>query len=145
MALINLNKTLKFKHFCGTLERWNTKKNSGEWDNAIVFGRIFVNNKWLYKIYAGKIANGDKDLYEYNFITADDFALIEERLRNVEQQLETTVDPSTGNTVFSDEDFNTALKNTINLLFSNDGKDLEQRLKVVEDSVLWVIKEEIEE
>ena len=47
------NNKIKFKHFCGTLERWNSKKS--EWPDAIVFGRIHTGGKWLYKIYAGAI------------------------------------------------------------------------------------------
>lgn len=136
------NNKIKFKHFCGTLDRWNSKKS--EWKDAIVFGRIHTGGKWLYKIYAGAIQDEDPDLYEYNFITAEGFAEYEERLKTVEKELHTDIDSSTGNVVFNDEDFKEALKNTINLLFTKSGKDLEKRLEAVEDAVLWVTTEDID-
>ena len=136
------NNKIKFKHFCGTLDRWNSNKS--EWKDAIVFGRIHTGGKWLYKIYAGAVQDEDPNLYEYNFITAEDFAEYEERLKAVEKELHTDIDPSTGNVVFNDEDFREALKNTINLLFNKNGKDLEKRLEAVEDAVLWVTTEDID-
>ena len=136
------NNKIKFKHFCGTLERWNSKKS--EWSDAIVFGRIHTGGKWLYKIYAGAIQGEEQNLYEYNFITAEGFAEYEERLKAVEKELHTGIDSSTGKVVFDDEDFRKALKNTINLLFTKSGKDLEKRLEAVEDAVLWVTTEDID-
>lgn len=136
------NNKIKFKHFCGNLDRWNNKKS--EWKDAIVFGRIHTGGKWLYKIYAGAIQDEDPDLYEYNFITTEGFAEYEERLKAVEKELHTDIDSSTGNVVFNDEDFKEALKNTINLLFTKSGKDLEKRLEAVEDAVLWVVTEDID-
>ena len=136
------NNKIKFKHFCGTLDRWNSKKS--EWTDAIVFGRIHTGGKWLYKIYAGAIQGEDPNLYEYNFINGDDFAKYEERLKAVEKELRTDIDSSTGNVVFDDDNFRKALKNTINLLFTKSGKDLEKRLEAVEDAVLWVITEDID-
>lgn len=136
------NNKIKFKHFCGTLERWNSKKS--EWSDAIVFGRIHTGGKWLYKIYAGAIQGEEQNLYEYNFITAEGFAEYEERLKAVEKKLHTDIDSSTGKVVFDDEDFRKALKNTINLLFTKSGKDLEKRLEAVEDAVLWVTTEDID-
>ena len=137
-----MSNKIKFKHFCGTLDRWNSKKS--EWTDAIVFGRIHTGGKWLYKIYAGAIQGEDPNLYEYSFITAEGFAEYEERLKAVEKELHTGIDSSTGKVVFDDEDFRKALKNTINLLFSKSGKDLEKRLEAVEDAVLWVITEDID-
>ena len=55
-----------------------------------------------------------------------------------------TIATSKGNVVFDDEDFKKALKNTINLLFTKSGKDLEKRLEAVEDAVLWVTTEDID-
>ena len=136
------NNKIKFKHFCGTLDRWNSNKS--EWKDAIVFGRIHTGGKWLYKIYAGAIQGEDPNLYEYNFITAEGFAEYEERLKAVEKELHTGTDSTTGNVVFDDEDFREALKNTINLLFTKSGKDLEKRLETVEDAVLWVRTEDID-
>ena len=136
------NNKIKFKHFCGTLERWNSKKS--EWSDAIVFGRIHTGGKWLYKIYAGAIQGEDPNLYEYNFNSAEDFIEYEDRLKTVEKQLHTNIESSTGNVVFDDEDFRKSLKNTINLLFSKSGKDLEKRLEAVEDAVLWVTTEDID-
>ena len=136
------NNKIKFKHFCGTLERWNSKKS--EWSDAIVFGRIHTGGKWLYKIYAGAIQGEDPNLYEYSFITAEGFAEYEERLKAVEKELHIGIDSSTGKVVFDDEDFRKALKNTINLLFTKSGKDLEKRLEAVEDAVLWVTTEDID-
>ena len=136
------NNKIKFKHFCGTLGRWNSKKS--EWSDAIVFGRIHTGGKWLYKIYAGAIQGEDPNLYEYSFITAEGFAEYEERLKAVEKELHTGIDSSTGKVVFDDEDFRKALKNTINLLFTKSGKDLEKRLEAVEDAVLWVTAEDID-
>ena len=136
------NNKIKFKHFCGTLDRWNSKKS--EWKDAIVFGRIHTGGKWLYKIYAGAIQDEDPDLYEYNFVTAEDFAEYEERLKAVEKELHTDIDSLTGNVVFDDEDFKKVLKNTINLLFTKNEKDLEKRLEAVEDAVLWVTTEDID-
>lgn len=137
-----MSNKIKFKHFCGTLERWNSKKS--EWTDAIVFGRIHTGGKWLYKIYAGAIQGEDPNLYEYSFITAEGFAEYEERLKAVEKELHTGIDSSTGKVVFDDEDFRKALKNTINLLFTKSGKDLEKRLEAIEDAVLWVTTEDIE-
>ena len=137
------NNRIKFKHFCGTLERWNTKKSSGVWDESIVFGRIHADGKWLYKIYAGAI-DEHKDLYEYNFVTAEDFDKYEERLSALETELNKAEDPEIGKVVFTDEDFKEALRNTINLLFTKDEKDLEKRLEAVEDAVLWVTTEDID-
>ena len=137
-----MSNKIKFKHFCGTLERWNSKKS--EWTDAIVFGRIHTGGKWLYKIYAGAIQGEDPNLYEYSFITAEGFAEYEERLKAVEKELHTGIDSSTGKVVFDDEDFRKALKNTINLLFTKSGKDLEKRLEAVEDAVLWVTTEDID-
>ena len=137
-----MSNKIKFKHFCGTLERWNSKKS--EWTDAIVFGRIHTGGKWLYKIYAGAIQGEDPNLYEYNFNSAEDFIEYEDRLKAVEKKLHTDIDSSTGNVVFDDEDFRKALKNTINLLFTKSGKDLEKRLEAVEDAVLWVTTEDID-
>ena len=136
------NNKIKFKHFRRTLDRWNSKKS--EWSDAIVFGRIHTGGKWLYKIYAGAIQGEDPNLYEYSFITAEGFAEYEERLKAVEKELHTGIDSSTGKVVFDDEDFRKALKNTINLLFTKSGKDLEKRLEAVEDAVLWVTTEDID-
>ena len=137
------NNRIKFKHFCGTLEKWNTKKSSGLWDESVVFGRIHTDGKWLYKIYAGAI-DEHKDLYEYNFVTAEDFDKYEERLSALETELNKAEDPEIGKVVFTDEDFKEALRNTINLLFTKDEKDLEKRLEAVEDAVLWVTTEDID-
>ena len=137
-----MSNKIKFKHFCGTLDRWNSKKS--EWSDAIVFGRIHTGGKWLYKIYAGAIQGEDPNLYEYSFITAEGFAEYEEILKDVEKKLHTDIDSSTGDVVFDDEDFREALKNTINLLFTKSGKDLEKRLEAVEDAVLWVTTEDID-
>lgn len=136
-----MSNKIKFKHFCGTLDRWNSKKS--EWSDAIVFGRIHTGGKWLYKIYAGAIQGEDPNLYEYSFITAEGFAEYEESLKAVEQKLHTDIDSSTGNVVFDDEDFRKALKNTINLLFTKSGKDLEKRIEDVESAFLWVTTEDI--
>ena len=137
-----MSNKIKFKHFCGTLDRWNSKKS--EWSDAIVFGRIHTGGKWLYKIYAGAIQGEDPNLYEYSFITAEGFAEYEERLKAVEKELHTGIDSSTGKVVFDDEDFRKALKNTINLLFTKSGKDLEKRIEDVESAFLWVTTEDID-
>ena len=137
-----MSNKIKFKHFCGTLDRWNSKKS--EWSDAIVFGRIHTGGKWLYKIYAGAIQGEDPNLYEYSFITAEGFAEYEESLKAVEKKLHTDIDSSTGNVVFDDEDFRKALKNTINLLFTKSGKDLEKRIEDVESAFLWVTTEDID-
>ena len=137
-----MSNKIKFKHFCGTLDRWNSKKS--EWSDAIVFGRIHTGGKWLYKIYAGAIQGEDPNLYEYSFITAEGFAEYEERLKAVEKELHTGIDSSTGKVVFDDEDFRKAIKNTINLLFTKGGKNLEKRFEAVEDAVLWVTTEDID-
>ena len=137
-----MSNKIKFKHFCGTLDRWNSKKS--EWTDAIVFGRIHTGGKWLYKIYAGAIQGEDPNLYEYSFITAEGFAEYEERLKAVEKELHTGIDSSTGKVVFDDEDFRKALKNTINLLFTKSGKDLEKRIEDVESAFLWVTTEDID-
>ena len=136
------NNKIKFKHFCGTLDRWNSKKS--EWSDAIVFGRIHTGGKCLYKIYAGAIQGEDPNLYEYSFITAEGFAEYEEILKDVENKLHTDIDSSTGDVVFDDEDFRKALKNTINLLFTKGGKNLEKRFEAVEDAILWVTTEDID-
>lgn len=137
-----MSNKIKFKHFCGTLDRWNSKKS--EWSDAIVFGRIHTGGKWLYKIYAGAIQGEDPNLYEYSFITAEGFAEYEESLKEVEKKLHTDIDSSTGNVVFDDEDFRKALKNTINSLFTKSGKDLEKRIEAVESAFLWVTTEDID-
>ena len=137
-----MSNKIKFKHFCGTLDRWNSKKS--EWTDAIVFGRIHTGGKWLYKIYAGAIQGEDPNLYEYNFINGDDFAKYEERLKAVEKELHTGINSSTSKVVFDDEDFRKALKNTINLLFTKSGKDLEKRIEDVENAFLWVTTEDID-
>ena len=137
-----MSNKIKFKQFCGTLDRWTSKKS--EWSDAIVFGRIHIGGKWLYKIYAGAIQGEDPNLYEYNFNSAEDFIAYEDRLKAVAKQLHTDIDSSTSNVVFDDEDFRKALKNTINLLFSKSGKDLEKRLETIEDTVLWVTTEDID-
>ena len=137
-----MSNKIKFKHFCGTLDRWNSKKS--EWTDAIVFGRIHTGGKWLYKIYAGAIQGEDPNLYEYSFITAEGFAEYEERLKAVEKELHIGIDSSTGKVVFDDEDFRKALKNTINLLFTKSGKDLEKRIEDVENAFLWVTTEDID-
>ena len=137
-----MSNKIKFKHFCGTLDRWNSKKS--EWSDAIVFGRIHTGGKWLYKIYAGAIQGEDPNLYEYSFITAEGFAEYEESLKAVEKKLHTDIDSSTGNVVFDDEDFRKALKNTINLLFTKSGKDLEKRIEDVESAFLWITTEDID-
>ena len=35
-----MSNKIKFKHFCGTLDRWNSKKS--EWSDAIVFGNRYA-------------------------------------------------------------------------------------------------------
>lgn len=126
------NSKIKFKHFCGTLDLWNAKKT--EWSDAIVFGRIHTEGKWLYKIYAGAIQGEDPNLYEYNFVTAEDFSEFEKRLKALETELNTDIDPSIGSIVFVDEDFKEALKNTINLLFAKYKLTAENFVKLVDSS-----------
>lgn len=107
---------IQFKHFCGSLERWNAKISSSEYDSAIVFAKILDNGQWLNKIYAGKIYYGEDSSMGYLYDIPDQQELA--RLTNL-----VNIDGST----FTSQTFIEALENAIN------DSDLEARVAALEE------------
>jgi len=48
------NRLISFKHFFGSNAKWANNISSNKWANDVVFGKIWNEDHWEYKIYAGQ-------------------------------------------------------------------------------------------
>lgn len=119
-----MNNKVEFKHFIGSASDWNSKLNSDNWKDCIVFGKIWNIPDTMedepyctYKICAGKSdidIDPNKPYFVYEFPSFDDFDKLKQQIIDVSTKLE--VDPNTG--AFSNETFVNALGNSIEIYLS---------------------------
>ena len=95
--------TVDFKHFVGSSNKWDQKINSGAWDNAMVFGKIWNGANWDYKIYAGSVKDGSSNItFLYDIPTGQE-------LKEIENLIHINTDTST----FDNQTFIEAIQHVI--------------------------------
>ena len=119
-----LDKVIRFR---GTLERWDEKKRNGNWDNTVVFGKIYDNTQICqkYKVYAGKVTTSMGVIEDFEYDIPDPSAL-ESLIRRVDDIAQRINIDEFGK--FTDANFIDAVKYVIH-------DELNERLDTIDASI----------
>ena len=134
--MLTLDKVIRFR---GTNENWEQKKQSGNWKNVIVFGKIYQNASYKYKIYAGiadTIDGAQSEEFEYNIATAEEFNNLVNRVNNIEDLI------NINNGEFTNETFITAIENIIHNVTDNQFNVINSSINIINQAIIWHLEED---
>ena len=134
--MLTLDKVIRFR---GTDENWEQKKQSGNWKNTIVFGKIYQNASYKYKIYAGiadTIDGAQSEEFEYNIATAEEFNNLVNRVNNIEDLI------NINNGEFTNETFIAAIENIIHNVTDNQFNAINSSINIINQAILWHLEED---
>lgn len=115
-----MSNQVKFKHFVGTISAWQSKLESDDWKDSIVFAKVWENiskdpfaedkSVCTYKICAGKSSKDlDGKYFVYEFPSFEDLKELEDHIKSISDMI--AIDEETG--TFSSETFVEALNKSI--------------------------------